>query len=113
MSATVILYAPYNPNVFFELGCQGRVNLAVGLVLWGTFSWGPICYLKGSPPYIIVISTNYSTEAVEDVPLAVRRTCFRSTELRHTVENISGGDLTRHTQERYVGREGLIAWPPC
>jgi hypothetical protein len=69
--------------------------------------------LEGLPALRIVISSNCSTGAVENVPVAVRRMSFRSTELQHTAENISGGDLTRHTQERYVGRGGLIAWPPC
>jgi hypothetical protein len=32
LSATVILYARYNANVFFELGLQGRVSFAVELV---------------------------------------------------------------------------------
>jgi hypothetical protein len=32
VSSTVILCVRYNPNAFFELGCEGRVSLAVGLV---------------------------------------------------------------------------------
>ena len=99
VSATVILCARHNPNAFSNLVVKVALASQLGWFRRGHFSWGPLCYLKGSPPYVIVISRNCSTGAVKDVPLWCGRG-FRSTELQHIVENISGGDLRRHTQER-------------